>query len=275
MKHNITVIPVGGLANRLRAIAAAYALAESLDCSLKVVWSKDDGLMANFSDIFRTDKIPFELIEISAFKNRLFYEVPRKRNLFISAIYQNLSPDKFIFHTGPMSSFPSLEDYKIILQNQNLVISSGSSFIDFKKDHFDRLFKVLPVIESKKAEILNSRNPIISCHIRRTDNHDSIKNSPLVLFESKVKEELEKNPSASIFIASDDEGVKRHFLEKFGSNILINPTPASRKTREGIIDAMAEMLILADSPRIYGSFWSSYSEIAALMGDSELIILKN
>ena len=51
-KKDITLIPVGGLANRMRAIASAVELSRICDCRLNVYWFRDMGLNARFGDIF-------------------------------------------------------------------------------------------------------------------------------------------------------------------------------------------------------------------------------
>ena len=115
----------------------------------------------------------------------------------------------------------------------------------------------------------------MALQIRRTDNFESIKNSPIELFEKYAKEEIKSNSSISIFLATDDEGVKEYFGKKFPEHIFYNPARADRKSREGIINGMAELEILSSCKKIYGSYRSSYSEFAAMKGGGELIVVRN
>lgn len=39
----ITLVPVGGLANRMKAIDAAIALAQKVSTELRIIWYKDQG----------------------------------------------------------------------------------------------------------------------------------------------------------------------------------------------------------------------------------------
>ena len=50
-KH-ITLIPHGGLANRMKAIAAGLRLAEAVDSQLHIIWFANKDLNAKFSDLF-------------------------------------------------------------------------------------------------------------------------------------------------------------------------------------------------------------------------------
>lgn len=45
----ITFVPVGGLANRMRAVASAVTLAAKSDSDLSIVWFQDWALNAPFS----------------------------------------------------------------------------------------------------------------------------------------------------------------------------------------------------------------------------------
>ena len=68
--------------------------------------------------------------------------------------------------------------------------------------------------------------------------------------------------------------MKRHFKSIYPLNIIINEEPARRDTKEGMIDAFAEMMIMSECDLIYGSYASTYSKVAANYGNKPLIILR-
>lgn len=55
-KGSLLFVPVGGLANRMRAVASAYNLALHTGVSLSVVWFRDRAVNARFSNIFEPIK---------------------------------------------------------------------------------------------------------------------------------------------------------------------------------------------------------------------------
>ena len=60
----LTLVPSGGLANRMRAVASAYSLCEATGSRLQVVWFRDWALNAAFNDIFEpVDPSLFDLRE--------------------------------------------------------------------------------------------------------------------------------------------------------------------------------------------------------------------
>lgn len=51
-KGSLLFVPVGGLANRMRAVASAYNLARHTGVNLSVVWFGDWAVNARFCNIF-------------------------------------------------------------------------------------------------------------------------------------------------------------------------------------------------------------------------------
>lgn len=53
----IILYPIGGLANRMRAVDSAYNLSIDNGSKLTVFWIKDKGLNCKYSSIFSSDSI--------------------------------------------------------------------------------------------------------------------------------------------------------------------------------------------------------------------------
>ena len=111
-------------------------------------------------------------------------------------------------------------------------------------------------------------------HIRRTDNIDSIKKSPLELFIEAGSQELTNHPDARIFLATDSEDVKQEMRQHFGNHIITSSVEATRDSVAGIRAGLGEMWTLSLTHKIYGSAGSSFSEMASLIGGNELQILE-
>lgn len=274
---NLNVIPIGGLANRMRAIASAVSLSNQVNRKLKVIWHKDKGLFIDFNSLFDTSGITyFEIENIGDLYFNTILEVPRKRNLYLTNLTNLLSATRRIFHCDNNPTDWLLDkNLETFCKESSKPISvmSGSSFYPFQSSLIRDIFKPSPQVLKRKTEILKDNHPDIGLHIRRTDNKASIQNSPVSLFIEKIEKELSKNPSSLIYLASDNQDVKNEIKNLFPDNIFFNEENARRDTKEGMLDAFSEMLILSDCKKIYGSFWSSFSEIASMYGDSEIEIL--
>ena len=107
-------------------------------------------------------------------------------------------------------------------------------------------------------------------HIRRTDNTVSITESPVEAFITEAENEFALHPGRKIYLATDDNEVKHLFHARFHGKTVTTPATADRRSLSGMRHALTEMLVLAGCARIIGSFYSSYSEAAAILGDTPL-----
>jgi hypothetical protein len=55
--------PVGGLCNRMLAIASAIQLAKDSNKSLKIIWERDAMLNASFEDLFKALNLDIPIVE--------------------------------------------------------------------------------------------------------------------------------------------------------------------------------------------------------------------
>ncbi len=87
--------------------------------------------------------------------------------------------------------------------------------------------------------------------------------------------EISENPDTRFFLATDSGEVEMKLLEIFKDRIIIQPNKQLGRNNPGAIrDALVDMLCLSRTRKILGSYWSSFSESAALMGNLQLIIVK-
>ncbi|MCH5327122.1 MAG: hypothetical protein J1E29_07975 [Duncaniella sp.] len=272
IRGRIIVVPQGGIANRMRAITAGVTLGERFGKSVVVVWHRDRELNASFQTMFETSDLPFELREMDDFEFNLKYEVPRKRNMYISALTNLFGRRRQLYLVDHFEK----EDVAKIVEcaGHDVVINSGLEFADIDPSLINSIFRPTNRVQETKREILSGVKPIVAVQIRRTDNIISINNSPLELFEQSIVAELHNDSRIKIFLATDDQDIKTRLASKYPDSIVFNPKEASRMTESGIVDGLAEMYILSECRRIYGSYWSSFSEMASMIGGNELIVVK-
>lgn len=272
----LTVIPTGGLANRMLAIASAYCLSKATNRNLKIIWQKKAELNASFYDLFK-DESHFDIREINPFLYALYYDSPRKKNLFVPKILHGLSSRMWIYFINGKNSYMTDEYFLDIAQKsvENINIMSCYPFYDeFNTEILNKIFKPSLKVEARIKEILNNNIPEKAIQIRRTDHSWSIENSPLSLFEKIMDKEISQNSNIKLFLATDDQEIKNALATKYRNNLIYNPIKASRDNIEGMIDGAAEMFIMSKCKQIYGSYNSTYSYFASLIGDVELTVVK-
>lgn len=270
------IVPEGGVANRMRAVASGVALARRTRRKPVVVWHRDSGLNARFGDVFRTDNLPFELKETGDARYYLQFEQPRKSNLYLSAITALIDGKLRIFQNVNNEFISDEKEIERIVTDleHDVIIKSGLIFHPISQNLLNDIFHYNENVAIRIQELIGTATPDYALQIRRTDNRNSIANSPIEAFERIAIKLIRENNDVKIFLATDDELTKLYFQKKFPHNIIYNKAEASRNTRDGIIDAVAELYIMASCRHIYGSYWSSYSEIASLIGGSPLTVVK-
>lgn len=274
MHKELTLVPIGGLANRLYAITSAMAFCEEHNIDLKVVWFKDWGMGADFHALFELAGNQSHVEIIDATWKDYVYDRPRKRNLWWSLLYQRVRFGRCVYESQVINGYSSDDLKKDFQSNDRIYLVHYCSF--YACDPVRLLVpseEMLKAIEQRKKEF-QLDDHVIGVHIRRTDNTDSIKHSPLALFIDKIHQEIEVDSDARFYVASDDLNEKQRLKKIFGDRIITPWKEVRRDTGEGIKDAVVELYTLASTKKIYGSVHSSYSQLAALLGHIDITVLK-
>ncbi len=247
----------------MRAMATGIAIAQTYKCPAIIYWNNCEGLKADFSSLFipiKIDNVKLEenqkwIFSISNSKDYLkrwlFLKMMFKQVIFNFSIYKN--PNKSIFQTiGQathslllISCYPMCEDYDM-----------------------NSVFIPQPDIQKRIDEITSDfTSHTIGIHIRRTDNKQSIQNSPIEAFILSMKKEIEKNKDTKFYIASDDENVKQQLISHFKDRIITCHDDTSRNNLNGMKFAVVDLYCLSKTHKIIGSVYSSYSQIASEIGN--------
>lgn len=279
MKQHPQIIlnAIGGLGNRIKTILAARQLSSLTQRELKVVWHTDSGCNAAVEKLFDTSAFDFETISPDNLEYMLKYEIPRKKNLYLSAIHQG---SMLCFRDGKErlpEELVSQSIRQIKESDKTVFIATGIMFLPFPSESCRTIFRPSQNVKELLLDsfAVDDTEHLIGVHIRRTDHIQAIRNSPMNLFIEQMSRSLDQDKQTRFYIASDDEKCKQEIISHFGtSRIITNQHKADRSTPQGIIDAWCEMLTLAKCRLIYGSFNSTFSETAAMIGGKKLEIIK-
>lgn len=275
-KHENTLIVnvIGGLCNRLLTIATGIRLAKASHRHLCIVWANNKDLAADFCQLFEPLPAEINLRQPRNIEYNLIWEMPRKRNLYLSAVAQRLAfsevysdADRLIPFQGRHEEFIN----EIKSAEGRILIISGYSIGGFDAETLRSVFRPsASVQELIKAKTEKFSSHTTGVHIRRTDNIGSIKESPLHLFTAEIEKIIDEDHSANFFIASDDVKVTTELQRRFGSRIVCGDLNPSRTSLRGMMHGTADLWALSMCSRILGSFQSSYSNTAAIIGDIPL-----
>ncbi|MDE7024909.1 MAG: hypothetical protein K2O88_03405 [Paramuribaculum sp.] len=273
MRASITISPLGGLANRMRAILSARALATDAGATLKVLWNVCSELGCEPQWLFNTEYWDFEWETTSPTSHHWLWKPGGKSNLYIPRLWQSLLFAKQI-HDHTLLGNKFTQETILKAADKRLYITSGLCFYPYNSSDAAKLFSPTQSITdmaNKNLSMMQGCNKV-GVHIRRTDNSQSIKHSPDHLFSSMIRQQIFQKPDTMFYLATDSTDVKNKLIKEFGGRIVTSHEEACRSSQQGIINAWAEMLTLSRMNLIIGSFYSSFSEMAAQIGNTPLIM---
>ncbi|MDN3690331.1 hypothetical protein [Cyclobacterium jeungdonense] len=163
---------------------------------------------------------------------------------------------------------------KVCKNKEKILVITGNQCIDYQEG----FHSFVPVQQiATKIEVFKGsfKDHMIGMHIRKGDHIKAIRNSPKYLFENKIEEYLATNPeSFGVFLATDDPGTAKFFEKKYPEVVFTYQKVFGRDSREGMIDAVVELFLLAETKKItVPTGWSSYSGVANRIYGTELEIL--
>jgi len=276
MKNEIIIEPHAGLVNRMRVIASGLWLGDICNTKIKMVWNVNDDLNCPFDELF--EDIPnLEIIDkkfsyrfIGTIKNKNFIKhIARK------VLRKTLTSKYKIMEDSEVKELRKDELELARLQHikKSLYFSTCEEFGNNKEKY--KLFIPKPdILDLIKNTSKKFNTKTIGVHIRRTDHSVAIKNSPTELFIKRMLRDIEIDPEINFFLSTDDTETEKQIISKFGNKIIINKKDFSRNSTKGIKDAVVDFYCLANTTKIYGSHWSSFSYISARINNIKYEALK-
>ena len=260
----ITLVPVGGLANRMKAIDAAVGLAQEANARLHIIWFKDKGLNCRFDQLFRSLELKDVTLKEASWTDKFIFDRPRRKNFHLPRLFQRVLFDDCIYEHEATQRFYRKFDFLSWAQGKNVYIASCVYFHPQTVRPLFRIFQPIEKIQEQVRTFTDSfSRPTMGIHIRRTDNIASISQSPTELFIEKMREEIGNDEDCQFYVATDSEEEKKRLKDIFGERILTLPRAADRNSIAGMQDALVELYVLSHTRKIMGSMQSSYSETAA------------
>lgn len=265
-KRKTLFVPVGGLANRMRAIDSIVSLCKHYNRTLEIIWFKDLALNAGYYSLFEPIELPNVTIREATRLDYFLYDRPRKHNLFVSWFFQMFAFRKRIYEQTCYKRSLRNEGYPELASNSPIYMASFVRLAPSEL-HFS-MFNPIRKILNQIGLICDRLGPMcIGIHIRRGDNMQSTIESPLSLFIDRMDKAISTNPETTFYLATDSENVKRTIIQHYGKRITTLSRSADRLSDSGMQDAVMEMYILASTKKIFGCYHSSYSVLAAELGN--------
>lgn len=274
----IYIEPSGGLANRIRVLASGISISKKLNTELVCIWVANSELNAPFEQIFeKIDGVEFRKKNKKYFYLKFSNQSKLHRRIIAKVINTLIGIDFYLKEKDIiMLPYENKVDFiKNEAKNHTKVyLKTCEQFgaIDNELKYFIPTKEIIELIDTVSSQFSPDT---IGIHIRRTDNDLSIQNSPTSLFIEKIAQNIKKNPDVNFFLSTDDPSVEQELIAHFGDKIICFEKQLNRDSLIGIQHALVDMYCLSKCAMIYGSYWSSFSSMAAQLTQIKLEILSN
>ncbi len=275
MNNKIILEPFGGLANRMRVIASGLWLGRLTQKEVKMIWNIDTELNCPFEELFES----IQDLEIINKKNSYrFFRTVKSESTFKKLIrkYARLyfAQNYIIFKDENVRDIQAdkLELLNLSKTSKNMYFITCEGFTS----NYDALNLLIPKLDIRsriEEQSQNFNNKTHGIHIRRTDHEVAVRNSPTSLFTDRIIADQKREPDTNFFLSTDDPEIEKQIKAQFGKNIITIEKEYSRNTTDGIKDALVDFYCLANTQKIYGSYWSSFSKLASRINGIEIEIL--
>jgi hypothetical protein len=265
VSKQIDLVPLGGLGNRMRAVASAVRLCQNIGAKLHIYWRKSPECSADFEELFEPISLPF--VYIHRFKAWQFYLRPSlNRNLHLPGVVRSLRYDCSLLVESDCLD----NDLSDSLVGERIYICSGHSLAQ----HYPVSELFVPrVAILERIERIRSTFPdeVIGVHIRRQDNKISIEKAPEQAFIRAMDVELVIHPDVQFFLATDDAALKSRLIDRYGKHLVSQDIKLNRHSLQGMENAVVDLWSLASTQKIIGSPHSSFSGIAQELSGIKVI----
>lgn len=271
MTH-ITLVPQGGLCNRLRAALSALWLTEQFsDCRVEVAWAVSAECAAPFHRLFEPESYTGDRFSVRPYN--WFYTPVCRANLHLPGLLRRFCYDAQWVNFR--SNLTATQLSRRIAVHRRLYVSTGYDLCATPGDMWRRL-QPLPHLQRKIEALSRSfSRHTVGLHIRRTDNAVSMAHSTEPMFFEAIRRTISEDPMADFFLATDDHLLKDRLREAFPDRIFTQHCRGSRAELRGIEEAVVDLFCLARTSRLLGSYWSSFTDAAAQLGNLPLLIIDN
>ncbi len=258
-----------GLGNRLRAIGSAAAIAEKNDLQLVILWKPDDHCEARFESLFTYSGPVIQSLgqdfDISAEFNYMEIEegsckdelitIPSQGDILVKSAYALNSPDSsWAKENAFLQSLKPSPQVKALVESVDV---EGRTGIHIR-------------MEAGEGLDDNSWDDVSNWG---EDNHKEIQywrsKSHFSHFMRKIDDELSVNPDKKYFLATDLKSTYDKFRQRYPEEtVSFLSRDSYDRSETQIIYALADAILLSKCSALYGSTWSSFSELALRLSTS-------
>ena len=260
-----------GLGNRLRAIGSAAAIAASSDRELIVVWEPDQHCQCRLTDLFNYS---------GALIHKAFLQEAERSGM---QVYNYMETEEGAIKSASIE----LQGKTDIYLRSAYVFNHSSSDWTAENEFIRRLAPTEQVLELTRRI---SQPFDLSVHVRMqggpgyehlpweaaenwsAEGHQAVAEwrarSHYTRFFRRIEQLVEQGEVSSIFVATDLISTYDEFQKAFGKRVQFLEREVDDRSEIQLKYALADAILLSKAPKMLGSNWSSFSELAMRLANS-------
>jgi hypothetical protein len=235
------IIPIGGIANRIRVISSV----ENLNCkNITYINIRSNALNANVDSYFNIETLPIvRVIDVNWNNDKVI----RRFFLIITSVI-------WILSLGFLSAKYNVKK----LNKKKWWICTCHEFNPSEASNWGKFLPEISGVIKKSKLKLNFELPqkYNSVHIRHGDNKRALKSFSLGEIENFIE-----SSSLPVYIATDSSKLKGILSLKYKDKVIFILDEVERDSDKGALIAIAEMGICANSESFHPSKYSSFSKL--------------
>ncbi len=259
----LLVEPMNGLANRIRALDGAVALARAQSRDVVVDWTLDDPLAVPLDVLVEA---PAELVTVRSW--RPSHHIDRARRRLRHAAWRarggvRIGRERIMRWLegdgSPQRDLPASRPFLVKTWTRFCVGDEGFGWLRASSAVRDRLDALSAGLD------LGSR---VGIHIRRGDHAWAIARTPLSAFFDAMARCVDGDAATRFLVATDDASVEAEALRRFGDDRVgtLPKRGRDRISRAAVEDAFVDLLALARCAAVLGTLGSTFCMTAAELG---------
>lgn len=265
-KVMFTIMPVGGLCNRLYSLHSAIRLSADLGQPLRVFWRINRELGCRLEEVIEVPREVGRVLSVDRLQRRQRLAETWMRATQWPPIGGALQPRQI------EAMIAEGFDFRELGRRRHVSIRTWSLFYPGSDGFYP--FRPVPRLADRIAALTEGFSVTVGVHIRRTDHKPSIAHSPTALFLARMRQLVEQNPATTFFVATDAPDELALLEAALPGRILSAASQSrSRDSRDGIEGAVVDLYALAATQRVLGSFASTFSETAGKLGGIPLEVM--
>lgn len=272
----ITLIPMGGVASRVRTIASMIYLAEKYRRPLEIIWHTDEEMPVSMDRLFTlVPRLATKDITLrSATPSDVLLNMPPMLgNLYLSLPVVSLRYDRVLYGSRVERMLSGdREQLETLLRDgdKSLLIATNQSFGNFYR-MYDVLESTVEVNNVVLSIMASWKNSVVGVHInRRTRPQSTYNECPIELFIKRMQEMIEADRKTNFYIATTSKDERERLATIFRERVYVPHSVADPDTLKGVIQSLGELLALSHCDRILTTPESNYSQVASELGNVPL-----